>query len=104
MGQWIIVAFSKHPDVGSVVNIKPGADSAANNKMVELFEALVFERCLEETKAALQEDGSNAFEVAFSAVGQIAAIELMQNKVVNAYIHEFSDGVDHARFDELRKQ
>lgn len=101
MAQWILVAFAKHPDAGTVVSLAPGVDDEANKKMAELVETLVVDRCFEESKRAFIEDGPAAFEIAFSAVGQMAAMELMQNRDVNTYVQEFAKQIDQAKIKKL---
>ena len=59
--------------------------------------------CLEETKRAYNSEGNEAVQTAFSAVGEIAAFELMQNKIVTAHIQDFAKLMDTSKFDTLKE-
>lgn len=101
--QWIIVMFAKHPEAGSVIIQTAGADIETNERVAQLFEDLLFNRCLEETKRAYNSEGNEAVQTAFSAVGEIAAFELMQNKIVTAHIQDFAKLMDTSKFDTLKE-
>ncbi|MEQ9694353.1 hypothetical protein [Shimia sp. SDUM112013] len=69
--------------------------------MADLVEALLADRCFEESKQAFKENGAQAWEAAFSAVGQMAAVELMQNRSVNKYMQEFAKLLDQSKLRKL---
>lgn len=99
--QWVVVGYSEHPDVAPVVTkVEDDAETYQRNA-AQVFSKLLFEKCNEETRVALKEDGEIAMQNAFEALGRIAALELAQNQSVNEYLVGFAKFLDQKKIAEL---
>ncbi len=99
--QWMVLGYSNHPDVSSVVSAKEGSSEDVQSNVADVFTKLLLDQCMEETRAALKQDGDIALEKAFEALGRIAALELAQDRAVNEYLTGFTRYIDQARIAEL---
>ncbi|WP_282062710.1 hypothetical protein [Roseobacter litoralis] len=98
--KWIVLAYSKHPDVATFMNTTSGVDEGIQRETGRIISSLIIERCNEATRKALSEDGDSALEQAFMFLGQVAAEELIRAKQVNNSLMEFIEYVD---LDHLEK-
>lgn len=99
--RWIVLAYSKHPDVAIFVETDPRAEDGIQQTTGALFSRLVLTDCPTETKVAFAEERETAFEVAFGVLGEVAAEELMRDRSVNDAIVGFFDFVDFDQVDRL---
>ena len=96
--RWIVLAYSKHPDVSNFVQTDATAEENVHQNMGLLFTELVAERCKLEARTAFQ-SGNAAFEQAFTTLGQVAAEELMRSKEVNSTIADFVKYADQKKIE-----
>ena len=99
--RWVMLAFSKHPDVATFVRTDPAIDAGIQMRTAAIFTRLVVEDCISEAKVALKSDGEAAFGAAFQILGQVAASELMRNPKVGASIDEFLEYLDEDKINNL---
>lgn len=66
--------------------------------MAETVTRLLTVSCVGETRTAFKQGGSNAIQVAFQTLGQLAMQELMSNPNVGATMGAFERHIDQSRF------
>lgn len=92
--RWVLLAFAAHPEAGRAITVDAAVVDPTDREIAALFTALLTERCLSETKAALAAEGDAAMEGAFSVLGQVASQELAFAPEVNARMTGFLTHVD----------
>jgi hypothetical protein len=91
-----------HPDVqSSSVVVTPEQRGALSKQTAQLFQRLLTESCLKETREAIRYEGSSAIQSSFSLLGQVAMRELLTDPKVAEGIAEFSKYMDEKKFKEL---
>ncbi len=97
--RWIVFSYATHPSVSDIITIDPDVLDEADRMLADLFVDLVVDRCLPEARAAMAEVGPQAFEIAFTALGQIAAVETMNDRGVQQRMEAFVQYLDEDRLD-----
>lgn len=98
LAKWVFVSISSHPDLHQLSAVTPAAHKQVNQTMGALLTRLVTESCAQEARAAVQQDGNQSFEQAFTSLGRLAMQELMTNREVAANINGFVDYMDKEKF------
>ncbi|MBE1291608.1 MAG: hypothetical protein GJ677_03870 [Rhodobacteraceae bacterium] len=99
--QWIVLAYAQHPDVNYVVTPHQETQVPSDKKVAALVEQLLTNRCLVQTREAVATDGDIALEAAFSVLGEVAALELMNNPKVNERVLGFAKYLDEQRLSAV---
>jgi hypothetical protein len=99
MARWIFIAMSAHPELHNLVNITEKQRDEINKALGSMVTKLMTESCPVQAKAALENDGGEAFKAAFGVVGRLAMQELMANQEVNSSFSEFSKYMDKDKID-----
>lgn len=97
--RWVVFSYATHPAVSDAITLPPEALDEADRMLADLFVDLVADRCLSEARAAMEEIGPQAFELAFEALGQIAAVETMNDRGVQERMQAFVQYLDEDRLD-----
>ena len=84
LARWIFVTVSVHPELHDMFVMTPQTRDTADQETANLFMRLVTVDCINETRAAVEKDGSPAMKLAFSKLGEVAMQELMSNPAVQA--------------------
>ena len=66
--------------------------------VADLFMSLVTEKCLPQTRAAIQNEGPSAMQAAFTVLGQLAMQELTANPEVTRAFSVFERFMDKEKF------
>lgn len=82
--KWMFTAMALHPGVREIAEVSLSAREQANREMAELLIELLRNRCFQETRLALQNEGTLALETSFSVLGQVAATALFADPNVAA--------------------
>jgi hypothetical protein len=102
LAKWFFFALAAYPELKQYMgaNVEAATDDSAQ-KMAALLTRLLAESCVSEVKAAEKTgQGSQAVRIAFEAVGQLAAQELMSDKNVQATMGLVERYVDSAKLHE----
>ena len=67
----------------------------------EIFTDLLTKKCKNETYEAIKYEGDIAIENAFSSLGEVAMLKMLQNESVIKNSEEFLKYVDFEKFEEL---
>ena len=82
-----------------------GIDDANRDELDKLLATmltrLMTDTCRTEAKAAMEKDGSQAFQNAFGTIGKLAMQELMSNPEVNASFSRFAKYIDQKKMNAV---
>ena len=98
--RWIVFSYATHPSVSDIITLPPEVLDEADRMLADLFVDLVVDRCLPEARAAIEEIGPQAFEIAFRALGEIAAVETMNDRGVQHRMQAFAEYLDEDRLEK----
>ena len=100
---WVFRWVSDHPELKSELgNVYTDSQKIkADVYAAEIFTELLTKRCKNETYEALKYEGDIAIEIAFSSLGQVAMLKMLQDKTVIENSEKFTKYVDFKIFEEL---
>ena len=102
LADWVFSIIAAHPSVAGMTNITDAQRTDLNKKTGALYTRLLTTDCGAELKTAVQQEGTNAVEAAFSALGASAMQDLMSDPKVQAGASSFTQYVDQKKIaDEL---
>jgi hypothetical protein len=102
LARWVFLAMAAHPEIQQFASPSAAAAQAAAHKtMAETVTRLLTVSCVGETRTAFKQGGSNAIQVAFQTLGQLAMQELMSNPNVGATMGAFERHIDQSRFRDV---
>lgn len=101
--QWMFVTVALHPDVRRLSAASDAQRDELNMRTAKLFEALLTESCLAETREALRYESESTIESSFSVLGQVASRELFANPAVASGLAEFGKYLDAQKLQRLLK-
>lgn len=94
LARWVFVSMATHPEIRALT-VATDADREQSSKfMGAAFTRLVADACPAQARAAIQNEGAKAMEVAFGALGQLAMQEMMANAEVSAAMGAFERYLD----------
>jgi hypothetical protein len=92
--QWMFSFMALHPDVKQLAAVSDAQRAGLNKQMADMMVALLTERCVNETREALKNEGKGVIESSFGLLGQVAAQELFGNPAVVAGLSDFGKALD----------
>ena len=101
--QWMFVTVALHPDVRRLSAASDAQRDELNMKTAKLFEGLLTDSCIAETREALRYEGESTIESSFSVLGQVASRELFANPAVASGLAEFGKYLDAPKLQRLLK-
>jgi hypothetical protein len=101
LARWIGYGIAAHPAVSDSMAVPKSSVERTDQEMGKLVSALILERCIVETSAALATDGNAALEQAFATLGEVAMNELMGASEVNAQMMGFVDHLNKEGLEQL---
>jgi hypothetical protein len=102
LARWIFVGMAAHPEIRQYAsaNVATATDESSR-AMAALVTRLLTDSCLSETRAAMKTgQGSQALQLAFAGLGQLAMQELMADKSVQESMGAFMSHIDQARLTQ----
>ena len=93
LARWMFVAIAEHDSIKSDFGISERKKISSIRSVAEYLQFVLGDKCLNETRAAMKHD-SEGFLKAFEKLGEVAILELMQNKNVNIALEEWLKYVD----------
>lgn len=97
--RWVVTTSSVHPAVRSIARISPEARANASRETARIFERLLVDACLAQTRQAVKFEGAAAIQTGFQTLGQAAMAELFADPAVVEALRELDRQVD---LDKLR--
>jgi hypothetical protein len=102
--QWLFAAASLHPAVQPLSSVTPQQRDALDRKAAALLQRLMVDACRGETINALKYEGSDALQVSFQVLGQVAGRGLMgESHVTNGLQHGIATYFDKNKLAEVVK-
>lgn len=99
LARWVFIAMATHPDNKDLARLTDAARDDADVAVARLFTALLTERCKQQAREAMQQEGRAGMETPFQTLGGLAMRELMSNPEVAAASSGFQRYVDGAKIE-----
>ena len=101
LAQWFFVAMASHPSAQPLSAVSESDRAEVSQRAAELFERLLTESCRKETQDAIKYEGQQTINSAFSALGEIAARELMAHPDATAFVSRLSEYLDEDKLNAV---
>ncbi len=101
MARWVFVGMSSHPEIQNLSNVTDANRDELDKLLATMLTRLMTDTCRTEAKAAMEKDGSQAFQNAFGTIGKLAMQELMSNPEVNASFSRFAKYIDQKKMNAV---
>ena len=98
--KWMFSSMALHPAVAEIAQVTAADRDIANREMADLLGNLLEERCFDQARAAITNEGPVALQSSFSILGQVAANELFSNPNVAAGLGSLAEYLDAATLDK----
>lgn len=98
--RWVIGTTMLHPAVQSIANVSVEERVRANRETALLFERLLTESCLAQTRQAVKYEGVAALQTGFQTLGQVAMAELFANPEVAKGLAELNKLIDAKKLQQ----
>ena len=95
--KWIYAGLSLHPEVEPMAKISEEQRTQINKATGELFQRLLTEACLAETKQAIKYVGPAVMQYAFQILGQSSMAELVTAPKVRQGMNGFTKYLDEKK-------
>jgi hypothetical protein len=92
--RWVVSTTTLHPAVQSLAQVSPAERDRANRDTARLFERLMTEACVAQTRQAVKYEGAAALQTGFQTLGQVAMAELFADPTVAQGLGELNKLVD----------
>jgi len=101
LARWMVFSYAQHPANAGFVSSDLSKKDAVNATMAELVSRLLLVSCLEQVKKAIRFEGQSSLEQSFKALGEMAAVELMESPTVLETMNGFTTHLDEQKLIEL---
>jgi hypothetical protein len=101
--QWMFAMSSLHPDVKQLSAVSPAKRADLNKQFAGMMTTLLTESCLNETRDALNYEGTETLVQGFTVLGQVAGRELFSNPDVAAGMGELEGLFDNKKLEATLK-
>lgn len=102
--KWMAFGISAHPAIKDVLAIPPVEIDRSDKEMAAIFTELLVVRCPAEASAVLSSaDSSNAMQVAFEKLGEMAAEEIYNGPAIQTRMSGFLKYLNEDDFKSLNK-
>jgi len=98
--RWVIAITTLHPAVRPIAQVDDGARARANQETARIFERLLTQQCLDQTRQAVRYEGAAAIQSGFQTLGQVAMVELFADPGVAAALGELDKVIDAQKLRE----
>jgi len=98
--RWVISTTTLHPAVAPMASVNDDMRARVNRETARIFERLLTESCLEQTRKAVRIEGAAAIQTGFQTLGQVAMAELFAHPSVAAALGELDSHIDAKRLHD----
>lgn len=98
--QWIFAIAALHPDVRRLSSTSNVERDELNKRIASLFETLLTDSCLLESREALKYEGPSTMETSFGVLGNVASRELFSNSSVATGMSEMAKHFNHEKLQK----
>lgn len=95
--RWIISTTTLHPAVAAMASVSDETRAHINRDTARIFERLLTESCLAQTRQAVRVEGAAAIQTGFQTLGQVAMAELFAHPKVAAALGKLDSHIDTDR-------
>jgi len=99
LAKWIFVAMAAHPELQGLAVSPDKTREQMDMAIGALVTKLLSQSCAEQTRNAMQKEGNQAMQAAFSSLGQLAMQELMSNTSVRSSVSGFEKYLDRKKLE-----
>ena len=99
--KWMFSAASLHPAAQSITTVSKQQRDETNKNTADLLTRLLTHSCEQETKKAVEFEGSITIQTSFQVLGEVAGRELFSNPEVNDGMSEMGKYLDQDKLDYL---
>jgi hypothetical protein len=92
--KWMFAAMASHPEVKSMASISVEQADVLNKGAAVLFERLLTESCLTQTRETIKYEGGSPIEGGFAILGSVAARGLMSHPDVAVFLSGMGNYID----------
>ena len=92
--KWMFAAMASHPEVKSMASISAEQADELNKGAAILFERLLTESCLTQTREVIKYEGGSPMEGGFAVLGSIATRGLMSHPDVAVFMSGMGQYLD----------
>lgn len=92
--RWVIATTTLHPAVQPIARVSAESRARANRDTARIFERLLTESCLDQTRQAVKIEGAAAIQSGFQTLGQVAMAELFADPKVADALGELDRQID----------
>lgn len=97
---WMFTSMARHPAVAGMADVSEKERQNSLQNMASLMTVLLTERCGEEARVAIRNEGPIAMQTSFATLGQVAATELFAHPQVSGGLAELDSFLDHQAINE----
>jgi hypothetical protein len=101
--RWIFATVGVHPEVRELVVVSPALRDELDKGVAKVFETLLTESCVDETREALRYEGEATMHTSFAVLGQVAMRELIENAEVDKAMTGMARHLDAERIESALK-
>lgn len=98
--RWVIATTTLHPAVQSIAHVSVEERTRANRETARLFDRLLTESCIGQTRQAAKYEGAAALQTGFQTLGQVAMAELFSDPGVAKGLGELSKLIDAKKLQQ----
>ncbi|MBW8329923.1 MAG: hypothetical protein K0M48_12450 [Thiobacillus sp.] len=98
--RWVLTTMTLHPAVRSIAQVSDAERARANRETARLFERLLTESCIEQTRQAAKYEGAAALQTGFQTLGQVAMAELFSDPNVAQGLGELNKLIDAKKLQQ----
>jgi len=98
--RWVIATTTLHPAVQSITKVSVAERARANQETARLFDRLLTESCIEQTRQAVKYEGAAALQTGFQTLGQVAMAELFSDPDVANGLGELDKQIDSKKLQQ----
>ena len=98
--RWVVATTSLHPAVKSIAQVSAAERARANRETARLFDRLLTESCIGQTRQAAKYEGAMALQAGFQTLGQVAMAELFANPDVAKGLGELNELIDAKKLQQ----
>lgn len=99
--EWMFFVIALNPDIAPLAQIPAERREASDRGTARLFERLLTDSCVAQSRDAVKYEGSTAIRDAFQLLGQVAAQEMFANPAVMAGAMKFAEYIDQDRMNKV---
>ena len=100
MTKWVYSSLSNHPSLGDMVNMSDAVKVGANREMAQLVEKFIYDKCYDQLKSAVKNEGLSAIEQSIRSYVEVMSREVMQHPSISNSVTGLAQHLDPKKLFE----